>query len=189
MKVHIGNCDCCPATDVRIAYGWSTLKKLCCICNSARLRKAKSAKSSVRAAGEKKARHIAAKQQKPIKPPKPKKPRLPKKPIKKKVTKSRRTNLEKDAILNKEIWKKRKHACYECLRPLDFPGFPEKRVFSHVHGKGAHPALRHVKLNVVLHCFDCHDNWEGGKRETMPNTLQLFERIAVEFKDNRFNRK
>jgi hypothetical protein len=163
MRVtHIGDCSGCSKKRVNIAYGWSTLKKLCDDCNFARLRAGNKARAAVRVTKERKLRHIAPKQQKPTT----------------RCTRSR----EKDSVVNTEIWGERSHECLECGKPLGIR--PMKIFFSHVHGKGARPDLRHVKENIALHCLPCHRVWEFEAREFMPKTLKLFHEISVKYQDN-----
>ena len=167
---HIGDCSGCGSPSVPIVYGWSTLKRLCFICNSQRLRSAQKAKGSVRAAKEKKVRQIARKS------------------IFKKPTQRQKTKWALDGEVNREIWRDRKHVCYECETPIH--GEPRKIYFSHVHSKGAREDLRHEKANIVLHCPPCHRKWESAAgRENMPKTLQLFEKLSVQYKDNKFDRR
>jgi len=90
--------------------------------------------------------------------------------------------------VNKEIWQDRRHECFECEKPLVFPGKPPKWVFSHAHSKGSRPDLRHVKENIALHCKACHRVWEFGAREFMPKTMALFQRLGEKFPDNKHGR-
>lgn len=175
-KAHIGDCSKCGDTNVVIAYGWSTRKRLCAKCNQGRMREANAAWQGVYRAKKKIVRQIGSKC-------------VVRKPVKKAPTKRHGEDQAKDSKMNREIWQDRKHVCFECDSGLRFPGFPPKWVFSHVHSKGARKDLRHVKLNVVLHCRGCHNVWEFGAREFMPKTLKLFEKIAVEHQDNKFDRK
>ena len=167
---HIGDCSGCGSPGVPIVYGWSTLKRLCFICNSQRLRGVQKAKSSVRAAKEKKVRQIARKSHS------------------RKPTDRQKTKWALDGEVNREIWRDRKHVCYECEKSLACVN-PPKIYFSHVHSKGSRPDLRHEKANIVLHCPGCHRQWESAAgREKMPKTAQLFEKLSVEHQDNRFGR-
>lgn len=179
---HIGDCDICPEKEVVIAYGWSTRgNKHCRGCNNTRIRNRRhlQAKNFIRKSYRKGGQR-----------------KFPQRPLKRQVrkmvpktTKAQKEKLSKDDQINAEIWKDRKHECFECGKGLH--GAPVKGYFSHVIGKGARPDLRFVKKNIVLHCHPggCHHQWETGDRESMPRTLQLFIRIGVEYPDNRYNRK
>ncbi len=189
MKAAIGDCSGCPGKGVEITYRPSIPSRcLCRKCDNERKRVLQNTRQSVY-----QARKRAKDRLSPPKKPysfKNKRSSIVRVPVKKKPTKRYVTKQEKDAVLNREIWRDRKHCCYECLRPIEGDGFPTKGVFSHVHGKGARSDLRFLKANVVLHCPTCHQEWEtGGKRsERMPNTLKLFEKIGVEYPDDKYKR-
>jgi len=189
MIDHVGKCSKCGENGARITYRWTSLDKCLCVkCDMDRKRELNNARQSVYNA-QKRAKAQLSPPDKPYSF-KNKRSTVKRVPIAKKATRRLVSKQGKDAVLNKEIWHHRKHCCYECLKPLEFPGFPPKWVFSHVHGKGSRPDLRHLKANVVFHCFCCHQEWEtGGKRdEKTPRTLQLFEKISVKYPDNRNGR-
>ncbi len=138
-----------------IVYGWENpARRLCPDCNTDRLKK------------------VAA--EKPKKEIKPRTP-LKRQPLKKKSTHGHVANMMKAKELNKKIWAERPHVCVECAANL--PDHPDGIFFSHLHTKASHPKSRHDPDNIVLHCPDCHHEWEfGGRREDrMPKTLKIFQ--------------
>ncbi len=105
----------------------------------------------------------------------PKKPSAPlkaTKPMKKRSAK-RDEVVDMDKKVNEEIWAERPHVCFECGVCLGGPPLPH--YFSHVLAKGKHVTMRHHKPNIVLHCWDCHNCWDFGKRALMPKTAALYE--------------
>lgn len=48
-----------------------------------------------------------------------------------------------------EIWNERKHRCEVCGDPIREPVVHN---FAHIYSRGAHPALKFVKLNIQLWC-------------------------------------
>lgn len=185
MNVKVGTCSKCGDEGVRITYRASIPSQCMCMgCDIIRRRERNKACQSIQRA-RKRAKDRVKEPAKAKASPMKRSP-IQRVPIAKKKTKRLVAKRTADDVLNKSLWWRRKHACYECLKPLEFPGPPPKWVFSHVHGKGARPDLRYVRENVVFHCSDCHREWEaGGKRsEKMPRTLQLFERISVKYPDN-----
>jgi hypothetical protein len=82
---------------------------------------------------------------------------------------------ELDKKFYHEIWSEREHYCEECFElygnsnpaMAHLGQFLKPFMFSHIMTKGAHPALRHVKLNINLLCFKHHQEWEFGKRSEM----------------------
>jgi hypothetical protein len=65
--------------------------------------------------------------------------------------------LETDMLLYLEIWKERRHVCFECDHPLGDE--PRMQYFHHVLEKGAerYAHLRHNKDNIVLLDWAHHD--------------------------------
>ena len=61
-------------------------------------------------------------------------------------------------------WDHYPHQCAETMRPL-------KRYsatyVSHILTRGAHPEMAFDPRNVNILCFEMHNKWENGKRETM----------------------
>jgi hypothetical protein len=184
-KDRIGDCHKCPATGVKITYGWSTRNnRHCHTCDCARIRNrnALRARNYLRKSYEKGGTRKS--------PPRPLK-RIVRKanPEAGRImpTKAHAEDLRRDGRINREIWAERPHVCFECGK--DLGKRPLKVYFSHCHGKGARPDLRHVKENIPLHCRGCHNVWEFGAREFMPRTLELFNELSVKHKDNKYNRK
>jgi len=62
------------------------------------------------------------------------------------------------------------HLLYECLLSRDVIcqrcGSSGKLVTSHCYGKGAWPSMRHVLLNTLLLCNDCHLWWHANSSES-----------------------
>lgn len=181
--IHIGDCHKCPAEGVPIPYGWKTRdNQHCRPCNYTRIlnKRVQQAKNFLRKSYRKGGQR-----------------KFPQRPVKGQVrrmlpksTKRQKEKMSEDARINAQIWRDRKHECFECGKGLH--GEPVKGYFSHVIGKGARPDLRFVKRNIVLHCHPggCHQIWETGKRrESMPKTLKLYNELCVEFKDNKFQRE
>lgn len=170
-----GDCDKCPAENVPIPFGHSTRDNKHCInCNRTRLESIKRHRMDTRPRKVEKVQY------------KPRKQRIP---VSSKPTDALRELRDRDDAVNKEIWATRKHVCFECGKWLAVNP-PPKGYFSHCHSKGARPDLRFEPRNIPLHCPKCHREWEsGGRREiTMPKTLNLYNELAVEFPDNRYNR-
>jgi hypothetical protein len=72
--------------------------------------------------------------------------------------------------LYREIWAERAHVCAACGYPLSRP---VANVFSHIKGKGAHPALKFEKSNIELLCstiiradgeIGCHESLHTNPR-------------------------
>ena len=90
---------------------------------------------------------------------------------------------DQDQVVIEDIWLNTKHVCFECGDKIKNP---DKRHFSHVHGKGARPDLRFARENIVLHCVPCHRGWEtGGRRDQdYPKTNKLYFEIQEKYPDN-----
>lgn len=184
MATHTGDCSKCPRRGVKITYRYTNPRHcLCDECDIARIRNRNALKARNKA---RKSYHKGG-TRKPLK----------RAPISKSPTKARVSLLKEDERINRGIWRDRKHVCFECdsaippgIDSKGQPTVPAKAVFSHVHSKGARPDLRHVKENIVLHCPEpCHQTWEGGKRESMPRTSALFERLGEKYPDNKHGRE
>lgn len=156
MVEHIGDCDKCGKTNVRIEHRWtSRADKHCGKCNRDRLRAAQKEKDKA------KPRRRVIVQQKPL---------FKVSPISKKPSPRLTAMRDEDWVVGLEIWAERPHHCLECgiFLPEDSDNLPYKIYFSHVLSKGAHPELRFDPMNIVLHCPRCHSFWEtSGKMETM----------------------
>lgn len=61
-------------------------------------------------------------------------------------------------------WEHKPHFCEETMRPLR--QFSATFV-SHILTRGAHPEMAHDPRNVNILCFNCHNRWENGDRESM----------------------
>lgn len=156
MVEHIGDCDKCGKTNVRIEHRWtSRADKHCGPCNRKRLVAIQKAKdrSKPRARVIVQQRHV-----------------LRSSSISKKPSPRLAGMRDEDWVVGLEIWAERPHHCLECGVFLagDADGLPLKINLSHVLSKGAHPELRFDPQNIVLHCPRCHRNWEtSGKMTTM----------------------
>ena len=61
-------------------------------------------------------------------------------------------------------WEHYPHYCQETIRPLR----EYSAVYvSHILTRGAHPQMAHDPRNVNILCFEMHNKWENGRRETM----------------------
>jgi hypothetical protein len=58
-----------------------------------------------------------------------------------------------------EIWNERDHVSEVSGEPLGST-IPHAYYFSHILSKGAHPALKFEKRNIMLMTFDEHYMWE-----------------------------
>lgn len=62
------------------------------------------------------------------------------------------------------VWLHKDHFCEECGRPL--PDY-SATFCSHILSRGAHPEMATDPRNINILCFNCHQQWETGKREKM----------------------
>jgi len=75
------------------------------------------------------------------------------------------------------------HKCEECGSPLpdkfkdDNGKVIAKWRYSHIIPKSIHSKLRHVVKNINHLCFDCHQEWENGNKESM----SIFEKNKKRF--------
>lgn len=60
----------------------------------------------------------------------------------------------------KDVWKERKHECYNCGKWLG--NEPLSYMFDHVLEKSKYPELRLERENIALMCLECHDNKTRG---------------------------
>lgn len=65
-----------------------------------------------------------------------------------------------ERALNLEIWAERPHVCFVTGEPLGNEPLPE--YFMHVLGKGAYPAFRLKKFNIVLGKPEIHAQYDAG---------------------------
>jgi hypothetical protein len=89
--------------------------------------------------------------------------RVPLKQKPKKVTGERALNLE--------IWEERPHVDY--VTGFDLPDEPKPIYFIHVLGKGAYPAFRLYKKNIVLGSADTHYQYDFQTTEDDPRFDKL----------------
>lgn len=64
----------------------------------------------------------------------------------------------------KWCWEHYPHICMETMRPLRQYS---ATFVSHILTRGAHPEMAHDPRNVNILCFEMHNKWENGNRETM----------------------
>ncbi len=72
-------------------------------------------------------------------------------------------------------WANMPHICEETMRPLRH--FSATYV-SHILTRGAHPEMAHDPRNVNILCFEMHNKWENGNRESMRIYRSNMERIG-----------
>lgn len=69
-----------------------------------------------------------------------------------------------EAEMFKEIWEERPHVCTNCKVPL---GNEAKTwFFAHIHSKKQYPELRLIPANIRLLCFECHQQYDQGTKES-----------------------
>ncbi len=95
----------------------------------------------------------------------------------KRTREKRKRTVEKDTEFYQEIWDENPHYCEECGRFLGDE--PNREFFSHILTKGAHPALRRIKLNVNVLCHSHHSEWEFGRR----NRMRIYESNKVRIQE------
>lgn len=61
-------------------------------------------------------------------------------------------------------WEHYPHRCEETMRPLH--QFSATYI-SHILTRGAHPEMAKDPRNVNILCFEMHNRWENGNRESM----------------------
>ncbi len=93
------------------------------------------------------------------------------KPVKqenKKAAPLKRTAIKKkfkatgEGEIFKEIWDERPHVCTWCKVHLG----NEMRTwfFAHIKSKKQFPELRLDKVNIMLHCLECHTEYDQGTK-------------------------
>lgn len=61
-------------------------------------------------------------------------------------------------------WKHKPHICEECMKPLlEYSA----TYISHIRTRGAFPEMAFDCRNVNILCFNHHNQWENGDRESM----------------------
>ena|SRR6478736_9833340 len=90
-------------------------------------------------------------------------------------------NKKKDKNFFEAIWKERDHICEVCCTPLGDTYNPV--FFSHVLTKGAYPKFRHYHKNIVLMCFEDHQEWEfTDRKDPKWNSVRdLSEELIIEY--------
>lgn len=61
-------------------------------------------------------------------------------------------------------WEHYPHFCEETLRPLHHYS---AIYISHILTRGANPAMAHDPRNINILCFEMHNKWENGDRQSM----------------------
>lgn len=64
----------------------------------------------------------------------------------------------------KWCWQHYPHRCEETMKPLNQYS---ATYISHILTRGAHPEMAHDPRNVNILCFQMHNKWENGDRESM----------------------
>lgn len=81
--------------------------------------------------------------------------------------------IKEDEKTYEEVFGSKPPYCEECSTRLSSifrndEGFVVDRFrFSHILSKGAYPEHRHNILNFNLLCFNCHQKWDHGDKESM----------------------
>ena len=112
---------------------------------------------------------------------------MPKKPIKKVSNKSKiakdnkKLLIEEDKEFYLSIWEYsdleyQQHCCYECGKGLSEP---LTLYFHHILEKRNYPEFRHIKINIAILCWNCHNQAEINIDKT-PKTKLLTEKIKKE---------
>lgn len=71
------------------------------------------------------------------------------------------------------LWESMPRYCVNCLKSgksSEQAYLGEKReahFFSHILPKGAYPKIRYLLINIDISCWDCHQIWGAGAKETM----------------------
>lgn len=73
-------------------------------------------------------------------------------------------------------WANMPHICEETMRPLRHYS---ATYVSHILTRGAHPQMAHDPRNVNILCFEMHNKWETGNRESMRIYRSNMERIRI----------
>ena len=81
--------------------------------------------------------------------------------------------LEQDKLFYERIWASREHCCYECGEKLSEPLLQN---FHHLLPKRNYPELRHKEENIVILCWNCHNQAEIFLEKT-PKVHALTEKM------------
>lgn len=79
------------------------------------------------------------------------------------------------------VWDHKLQQCEETMKSL--AAFSAVYC-SHILTRGAHPEMAHDPRNINLLCFESHNRWENGKRETMriyPENMRIIELLKSEY--------
>lgn len=79
--------------------------------------------------------------------------------------------------------------CEECMRPIRFYSAVN---CSHILSRGAYPEMAIDVRNINILCFDCHNRWEHGNRESMriyPRNLKIIEELKNDYKNECYGRR
>jgi len=100
------------------------------------------------------------------------------------LEKARKSILE-DEIFYKKIFDASDHKCEECGKSLntEFRDFEGRIIarwrYSHILPKSIYPEFRHEELNINNLCFECHQEWENGDKQSMMIYLTNQKRIEI----------
>lgn len=78
-------------------------------------------------------------------------------------------------------WQHKKHICEETMKPLH--QYSASYV-SHILTKGAHPNMAFDPRNVNILCYEMHNKWEFGNRESMriyPSNQLIIAQLREEY--------
>ena len=78
-------------------------------------------------------------------------------------------------------WDHKPHYCEECLRPL--PDY-SATFCSHILSRGAHPEMATDPRNINILCFNHHQQYEFGDRQSMrifAKNQQTIEKLKFEY--------
>jgi hypothetical protein len=78
--------------------------------------------------------------------------------------------------LFREIWAERVHQCTHCKIKLEAPDNTGDfvKMFAHIKSKGAYPELRLEKGNIMIHCFECHRQYDQETKDRYEKRKNLY---------------
>lgn len=88
----------------------------------------------------------------------------------------------------KTVWNLKSHICEECKKPLHNYS---ASFISHILSKGAFPEISLDLRNNNILCYECHNKWEFGEKETMdiyPKNSETIELLKYEYNIERNNK-
>lgn len=70
-----------------------------------------------------------------------------------------------------KIWNERPHVCTNCKIPLGDEACTFH--FAHILSKKQRPDLRLVESNITILCFDCHQQYDQGTKESYSQRTRM----------------